>query len=74
MDAYEQTTREIVSKFIRCKSSYADCISDLDAALTNLVPRLVDGQLAELRVMMLANVFRVNYEMAQREGALAVGT
>jgi hypothetical protein len=72
MEAYEQKTHEIVRRFIGSKSSYADCISDLDAALTSFLPRMVDGQLVELRLMMLANITRVNFEMAQRDVATAV--
>ena len=63
---YERTTREIVSRFISHGLTFPDCISALDAALTKLQPRLKDGQLPALRVMMLANLARVNFEMEQR--------
>ncbi len=63
---YERKTREIVSRFIRGRLSFPACISALDAALTELVPRLTDGQLPELRVLMLANLSRVNFELERR--------
>ena len=66
MQAYEQRTREIVSRFICHKLTFPACISALDAELADLVPRMADMQLPALRVMMLANLARVNFEMEQR--------
>jgi len=71
MRAYEQRTREIVSRFICHKLTFPACISALDAELADLVPRLKDAQLPALRVMMLANLARVNYELEQRGSAMA---
>ena len=66
MRAYEQSTREIISQFICHKLTFPACISALDAELADLVPRLKDAELPALRVMMLANLARVNFEMEQR--------
>jgi hypothetical protein len=69
MRAYEQRTRDIVSRFICHKLTFPACISALDAELCDLVARLKDEQLPTLRVMMLANLARVNFEMEQRGAA-----
>src|SRR6185295_19048268 len=66
MRAYEQRTREIVSRFIAHRLTFPACISALDAELADLVPRMADMELPALRVMMLANLARVNYELEQR--------
>jgi hypothetical protein len=66
MRAYEQRTREIVSRFICHRLTFPACISALDAELSDLVSRLKDEQLPALRVMMLANLARVTFEMEQR--------
>ena len=66
MEVYERKTREIVRRFIGHRLSFPNCIAALDAALTELLPRLTDGQLPALRAVMLANLDKVNFEMAQR--------
>jgi hypothetical protein len=66
MRPYEQRTREIIRRFICHELSFPACIAALDAELADLVPRLKDAQLPALRVMMLANLARVNYELEQR--------
>jgi hypothetical protein len=66
MRAYEQSTREIICQFISHKLTFPACISALDAELADLVTRLNDAELPALRVMMLANLARVNFEMEQR--------
>lgn len=66
MQAYEQSTREIIRRFLGHKLTFPACISALDAQLAELVPRLKDAELPALRVMMLANLARVNFEMEER--------
>jgi hypothetical protein len=66
MRAYEQRTREIVSRFICHRLTFPACIAALDAELSDLVSRLKDEHLPALRIMMLANLARVNFEMEQR--------
>jgi hypothetical protein len=66
MEAYESQTREVVNHFLHYGLSFPDCISALDAALADLVPRLSDGQLPALRAVMLANNARVMSEMERR--------
>jgi hypothetical protein len=46
--------------------TFPACIAALDAELSDLVSRLKDEHLPALRIMMLANLARVNFEMEQR--------
>jgi hypothetical protein len=66
MEAYENQTREVVNRFLHYGLSFPDCISALDAALADLVPRLTAGHLPALRAVMLANNARVMKEMELR--------
>jgi hypothetical protein len=67
MEAYECETNEIVVSFLARRLSFPDCIAALDAALADLIPRLHDGQLPRLRIVLLANNETVMKEMARRE-------
>jgi hypothetical protein len=67
MEAYERKTNEIVASFLAHRLSFPDCIAALDALLADLIPRLEDGQLPRLRIVMLANNEIVMKEMERRE-------
>jgi len=56
----------VIERFLRRKLGFADCISALDAALADLIPRLTGDQLAPLRALMLANNEIVMKEMEKR--------
>ena len=75
MEVYETETTEIVKRFLRHKLEFPDCISALDAARSRFVPRLTDGQIARLRIVMLANNEIVMKEMEHRvaDGAYMIG-
>lgn len=66
MEVYESETSEIVKRFLAHRLSLPQCIAALDAALADLVPRLEDGQLPRLRIVMLANNEIVMKEMERR--------
>ena len=74
MQSYEQRTREIIRRFICHELDFPACIAALDAELADLVPRLEDAELPALRVMMLANLARVNYELEQRGPPIREGS
>jgi hypothetical protein len=64
--AYEHDTHEIINRFLAQGLSFPECIAALDAALADLIPRLQDGQLFRLRIVMLANNEIVMKEMERR--------
>jgi len=66
MELYKQETREIINRFLLHRLSFPDCISALDSALAELIPRLRPEDLPTLREVMLANNERVMKEMARR--------
>jgi hypothetical protein len=66
MEVYKRKTREIVRSFLRHQRSFPDCITALDVALADLIPRLKDGQIAQLRALMLANNETVMKELERR--------
>jgi hypothetical protein len=66
MELYKHETREIISRFLLRRLSFPDCISALDSALAELIPRLHPEDLPTLREVMLANDERVMNEMARR--------
>jgi hypothetical protein len=66
VEAYETETTEIVTRFLRHKLEFPDCISALDAALTRFVPRLGGDEIKRLCIVMLANNDIVMKEMERR--------
>ena len=69
MKVYKRETDEIVSRFVRHRLKFSDCIAGLDAALSGLIPNLKPEQLPELRAVMLANNEIVMEHMRKRERA-----
>ncbi len=63
MEVYKSETREIIKRFLARRLSFPDCIAALDAALADLVPRLLHRDLDTLRAVMLANNEIVMKEM-----------
>jgi hypothetical protein len=66
MEVYERETEEVIRGFLARRLSFPECIAALDAALAGLIPRLEEGQLPRLRIVMLANNEIVMKEMAKR--------
>jgi hypothetical protein len=66
VEVYKRETREIVRRFLRSQTAFADCITRLDAALVRFIPRMKQEQLDELRAVMLANNEAVMNEMGHR--------
>jgi hypothetical protein len=73
VEVYERKTSEIIVRFLARRLSFPDCIAALDAALADAIPRLKDGQLPRLRIVVLANNEVVMKEMARR-GLLGLST
>jgi hypothetical protein len=67
MEVYKTETREVLSRFLRRRLSFPDCIAALDAALAGVLPRLQPSELPALREVMLANNEIVMEEMERRE-------
>ena len=67
MEVYKSETKEVLSRFLAHKLSFAECIAALDAALAGFVSTVRANQLGELRALMLTNVDIVMKEMHQRE-------
>src|SRR4051812_39472727 len=66
MEVYKTETREVLSRFLRRRISFPDCIAALDAALAGVLPRLQPSELPALREVMLANNDIVMQEMERR--------
>lgn len=66
MEVYKNETKEVLSRFLARRLSFADCIAALDAALAGLLPRLRPEELPALRELMLANNAIVMKEMERR--------
>ena len=66
MELYKQETRKLINRFLLRQLSFPECISALDSALAELIPRLRPEDLPTLREVMLANNERVMKEMARR--------
>jgi len=66
MEVYKTETREVLSRFLRRRISFPDCIAALDAALAGVLPRLQPSELPALREVMLANNNIVMQEMERR--------
>jgi hypothetical protein len=66
MEVYKTETREVLSRFLRRRLSFPDCIAALDAALAGVLPRLQPSELSALREVMLANNDIVMKEMERR--------
>ena len=67
MEVFKTETREVLSRFLRRRLSFPDCIAALDAALAGVLPRLHPSELPALREVLLANNDIVMEEMARRE-------
>jgi hypothetical protein len=66
VEVYERETDKIIRRFLARRISFPECIAALDAALADLIPRLQEGQLPRLRVVMLAKNEIVMNEMERR--------
>jgi hypothetical protein len=66
VEVYERETDEVIRRFLARRISFPECIAALDAALADLIPRLEEGQLPRLRIVMLANNEIVMKEMERR--------
>jgi hypothetical protein len=66
VEVYERETHEVIKRFLGHRLSFPECISALDAALADLIPRLTGEQITRLRIVMLANNEIVMKEMERR--------
>ena len=75
VEAYETETTEIVTRFLRHRLEFPDCIAALDSALAGFIPRLNGEQITRLRIVMLSNNEIVMKEMERRraDGAYLMG-
>jgi len=66
VDLYEGETTAAVKLFLAHKLSLTACISALDSALEDLIPRLIPKDAYRLRIVMLSNSEIVMNEMERR--------
>jgi hypothetical protein len=62
MEVYKSESREIIRRFLARRLTFPQCVTALDAALAG-VPILTGDELAQLRVVVLANNETVMKEM-----------
>ena len=72
MKVYRRKTREVIRRFRARRLSFPGCISALDSALADLIPRLTGDQIAPLRALMLANNEIVMKEMERRGSVVSI--
>jgi CRP/FNR family cyclic AMP-dependent transcriptional regulator len=66
MEVYKRETRAAIRRFLERRLSFPDCIAALNAALSDLTPRLSGEQIAPLRALMAENNDIVMKEMEKR--------
>jgi len=66
MEVYKRETREVIKRFLKQRISFPDCVAALDAAFSDLAPRLTEEQFAPLRALILKNNDTVMKEMERR--------
>ena len=66
MELYRSVTREVIERFLDNGLSFPECITALDAALADFIPRRSSDQLPALRALMLANNDIVMKEVERR--------
>jgi hypothetical protein len=66
MEVYRHECQEVINRFIACRLSFPECITSLNDALADLIPRLKSGEVPLLRKVMLANNEIVMKEMERR--------
>ena len=66
MEAYKSETQTIIERFLFRQITFPECISALDTALTNLIPRLKGEHIASLRAHILDNNTLIMQEMERR--------
>ena len=66
MEVYERETDEVVRRFLVGRLSPTACISALDSALEDLIPRLKADDAMRLRIVMLSNNEIVMNELERR--------
>ena len=66
VEVYRRETEKVIKRFLAQTLSFPECISALEAALDDLVPRLRVEQRASLRDLILANNEIVTKEMERR--------
>lgn len=66
MEVYRRECEEVVGRFLARRLSFPECISSLNDALADLVPRLKPEQLPVLREVMLGNNQIIMREMERR--------
>jgi len=66
VEVYKRETRKIINRFLDRRLSFPDCIAALEAALADVIPRMKDTQVPEMRALMLSNNDIVMKEMERR--------
>ena len=66
IQTFRRETRGIVNRFLLHQLSFPNCVESLAAAHARLLPRLAQGDIEELRAVMLANNDQVIAEMTRR--------
>jgi len=66
MEVFKRKTRAIINLFLRGGVSFPSCITSLDTAFAELVPRLKQEQIPELRALTMTNNETIMKEMERR--------
>jgi hypothetical protein len=67
MEVHKRECREILNRFLANRISFPECVCQLDAALADLIPRMLPEEIAVLRPLMLDNNAVLMKEMERRE-------
>lgn len=70
MDAFKRATGRIIDRFMRHACTLPACVEALDAELAGFIPRMTDGQLADLREVLMKNNDLVMEEMTRRSSGI----
>jgi hypothetical protein len=66
VDAYKAETRLIIRRFLRNRIDFPACITGLEGALANFLPKFGEGQMDALRAHLFSDNDVVMAEMAKR--------
>ncbi len=66
MEVYKRETREVIKRFLGHRLSFTACLSALDSAFADLIPRLTGEEFVPLHALILKNNEIVMKEMERR--------
>jgi hypothetical protein len=66
MEAYKHESEEFIQRFLERKISFSQCVTSLNAAFADILPRSNSRELDSLRVLLMAADDRLREEMSRR--------